>query len=301
VSNIAKDVQQEGWRRDALLYDLRAAISVPLVYDDLLHGVLTIYAPEPSAFNDRTISVLTELGELIGYALSTVDQEATALETDLVELTFELPDLTDTFVKLSSRLGVALEIRNISSRSGDSYLAQVLASDVDPDRFENVANGFVAIDEIRAISEGDPALFELIISDTCVVTIAADYGVTSSSIVIAERSNQLSVTVPQNQDIRAILEQIQEQYPDIQFTGRQTVKRSDPSRLSVLLEQLTDRQREVLQAAYYGGFFEQPRQSTGSEIADSLDISQPAFSKQLRNSQRRLLEPLYEPESGLNG
>jgi PAS domain S-box-containing protein len=301
VSNIAKEVQQEGWRRDALLYDLRAAISVPLVYDDLLHGVLTIYAPEPSAFNDRSISVLTELGELIGYALSTVDQQATALETDLAELTFELPDPSDTFVKLSSRLGAEIEIRNISSRSGDSYLAQVLAYDVDPDRFENVASGFVAIDEIRAISEGDSALFELIISDTCIVTIAADYGVTSSSIVIAERGSKISVTVPQNQNVRAILEQIQEQYPDIQFTGRQTVKRSDPSRLSALFEQLTDRQREVLQAAYYGGFFEQPRQSTGSEIANSLDISQPAFSKQLRNSQRRLLEPLYEPESGLDG
>ncbi|MFC7200793.1 helix-turn-helix domain-containing protein [Halospeciosus flavus] len=42
-------------------------------------------------------------------------------------------------------------------------------------------------------------------------------------------------------------------------------------------EKLTTRQREVLQTAYFIGFFEQPRVRTGTEIADAMGISQPTF------------------------
>ena len=62
----------------------------------------------------------------------------------------------------------------------------------------------------------------------------------------------------------------------------------------LLYETLTDRQRDLLRTAYYSGFFEQPRTRTGADIADSFGISQPAFSKQLRTAQQKLLTAILD-------
>jgi len=59
-------------------------------------------------------------------------------------------------------------------------------------------------------------------------------------------------------------------------------------------ETFTDRQREVVQTAYHGGFFEWPRRANGEEIAGSLDISSPAFHKHVRSAERKLFAALFE-------
>lgn len=63
---------------------------------------------------------------------------------------------------------------------------------------------------------------------------------------------------------------------------------------SVLTEELTPRQQEVLQTAYYSGYFEEPRTRTGGEIAASMDISQPTFTTHLRSAERKIYAELFE-------
>jgi DNA-binding CsgD family transcriptional regulator len=62
-----------------------------------------------------------------------------------------------------------------------------------------------------------------------------------------------------------------------------------------VLDTLTDRQLEVLQTAYYAGYFEWPRHRTGEEIADDLDIAGPTFQQHLRTALDRLLEEQFGP------
>ncbi|MFC7195183.1 helix-turn-helix domain-containing protein [Halosimplex aquaticum] len=61
-----------------------------------------------------------------------------------------------------------------------------------------------------------------------------------------------------------------------------------------LTDELTDRQLEVLQTAYFGGYFDKPRGQTGSEIAAPMDISQPTFNTHVRAAQRKLCRQLFE-------
>jgi len=63
---------------------------------------------------------------------------------------------------------------------------------------------------------------------------------------------------------------------------------------SKFLEKLTSRQLEVIQTAYYSGFFESPRENTGEDVAETLGISPPAFYKHSRTVQRKLFETLFE-------
>jgi len=53
----------------------------------------------------------------------------------------------------------------------------------------------------------------------------------------------------------------------------------------------------VLRTAYFAGFFEWPRQSTGEEVAEMLDVTQPTVNRHLRLGQQRLLAQLFDEEA----
>jgi predicted DNA binding protein len=46
----------------------------------------------------------------------------------------------------------------------------------------------------------------------------------------------------------------------------------------------------VLEAAFFAGYFEWPRDVSGEDLAESLGVSSPTFHQHLRNAQRKLLD-----------
>jgi len=56
------------------------------------------------------------------------------------------------------------------------------------------------------------------------------------------------------------------------------------------LEWLTSRQREVLMAAYRGGFYDTPRRASSARVAKSLHLGKSATVEHLRKAQKRLLD-----------
>jgi hypothetical protein len=64
-----------------------------------------------------------------------------------------------------------------------------------------------------------------------------------------------------------------------------------------LTEDLTDRQLETLRTAHCNGYFETPRTQIGSEIAPSMEITQPTFNNHLRTAQRKLYQRLFDTDS----
>jgi predicted DNA binding protein len=57
---------------------------------------------------------------------------------------------------------------------------------------------------------------------------------------------------------------------------------------------LTDKQREVLEAAFEMGYFQRPKESNATEIAEALDITQSTFTGHLMAAQRKLLEDILD-------
>ncbi len=60
------------------------------------------------------------------------------------------------------------------------------------------------------------------------------------------------------------------------------------------LQALTDRQREVLETAYDGGFFERPKDANSDELAARLDITRSTFLQHLRAAERKLLDAVLQ-------
>jgi len=100
--------------------------------------------------------------------------------------------------------------------------------------------------------------------------------------------------------IREFIELFKAEYPDTELVASRERERNHLTRQefkSQVDEALTARQREVLQTAYFSGYFDTPRERTGQELADSLGISSPTVSDHIRAGLRNLFELLYDDET----
>ncbi|SEO88576.1 Predicted DNA binding protein, contains HTH domain [Halogranum amylolyticum] len=57
---------------------------------------------------------------------------------------------------------------------------------------------------------------------------------------------------------------------------------------------LSDVERQTLETAVQGGYFQSPRSATLGTLADEFDVSKPAVSKNLRRGQRKMIERVVE-------
>ena len=98
--------------------------------------------------------------------------------------------------------------------------------------------------------------------------------------------------------VRNILQLVRETFAGVELRSKQTLDQAAEHDLySRFVDELTDRQLEVIQTAYYSGFFDSPREQTGEEVAETLGVSSTAFYRHIRTVQRKLFDTLFEDGS----
>jgi len=138
--------------------------------------------------------------------------------------------------------------------------------------------------------------FEQHLSNPPVSSTIAEYGGYFESGRIEDGEYVTSIHLPPGTDIRQVVSDIQKRYPDAESVSQRQVTRDDrgPGRLQGLLtERLTERQRAALEASYYGGFFEWPRERSGEEVANSLGIGASTFHQHVRKAEKKLLDAVF--------
>jgi hypothetical protein len=56
----------------------------------------------------------------------------------------------------------------------------------------------------------------------------------------------------------------------------------------------SSRSTPAVEAAYFAGFFEWPRGSSGEEVAESLDITSPTFHQHVRAAENKVFTALFD-------
>jgi DNA-binding CsgD family transcriptional regulator len=96
--------------------------------------------------------------------------------------------------------------------------------------------------------------------------------------------------------LQTVVGALRDRYPplDVQRLLQPPLEGTPEDRVFVNRGRLTDRQREVLEAAYEMGYFERPKQANATEIANELDIAQSTFTEHLMTAQQKLLDDVLE-------
>ncbi|MFA9416250.1 PAS domain S-box protein [Natrinema sp. HArc-T2] len=298
VSNVVDGLQSEDWRRPALDRGFQSVISVPLSHAEYSYGVLTLYADEPDAFADLEQTVVTELGDGIANAINAVKTREALHAERTLELTLRLEGADDLLSRIAAKTGASVDYAGLGTHSGDETLLFFETSGVSPDEIHAALEDLVSVTDSRLISRTETdCRFEATVAGEVIASRLVRHGGSPRSMHADATGTEVIVDVPTGTDVREFVEMLREGYPTVELQARHHVERSMRTRhehVSSLLDALTDRQLEVLRTAYFAGFFEWPRESTGEEIAELLEVTQPTVNRHLRIGQQRLLTQLFE-------
>ncbi|MDG5776581.1 bacterio-opsin activator domain-containing protein [Haloarculaceae archaeon H-GB2-1] len=293
------ELSEDFWQETAHSAGFQSYASIPIVFEEVVYGVLGVYARRPDAFDERERVVLQELGEIIGHAINALERKEALVAETVVELEFrEAGAFASVFQSMDDGAGGTLEVERTVLLEGGDALQYFTVTGMDPSTVRGALERGSYVSDVRLVeSDGEQTRFEVRTTGETMANVLATLGGRTRQVRFVDGELRVVVELPYGVDVRKVIDRIQALYPDMEFVSRKTRDRQKVGDLtSRYTEMLTERQRVVLEAAYAAGYFEWPRDSTGDELAHSLDIASSTFHKHLRVAERKLLDALLDAQ-----
>lgn len=294
-NHIQTDSRYEPWRDSARTHGYQSSAAVPIVHEGTVYGVLNVYSDRPAGFTGRVVTVITQLGEIVGHAIASAERKRALMSDTVTELGFHLGDVGSVLgiddVSGTVTVDDAIPVSDgeylmygTVSRDGTDLLAAFVEQ---VEYWEGV--------ETHARGSDEELQFEARLRNPPVLTALANAGGGLVEGGIDEGNYYVTLHLPPGGDVRNIIETVQTVYPDAEMLTRNQTTRQAIQASTVAPEieaELTERQSAVLRAAYRAGFFEWPRTVSGEEVAESLDIAPPTFHQHLRKAEKHVFDAL---------
>jgi predicted DNA binding protein len=303
TQDVLRDPDYKQWETHANEYGYRSSAAIPIVHEGTLYGILNVYAGRPDAFADEERSVIGQLGEIVGHAIAALNRKHALMSDHVTEIDFHIPDVfAELGIETAANRPITLD-QAVAVGGGD-YLVYGTVAEEDRAILDALVDALPHWEAVRVVGEqAERTKFELRLSEPPVLTTVASRGGYVKEARIEGEDYHMTIQLPQSVEVRQIIDTVQEAYPSAKARAQRQVVRTDegPGRVvSAFEEELTDRQRSVLQSAYYAGYFEWPRNSTAEDVANSLGVSSPTVSQHLRAAEKKIFSALF-PDVGAVG
>ena len=297
VTDSETDYEIAEWREHAKRHGFRSSAAIPIVHDGICYGVLNVYAPRSAAFEGEERDVIGRLGEVVGHAIAAVDRKRALTSDHVHELDFGIPDVFAA-LDIPATAADRITLDQTVPIGGGEFLVYGTATREDMAVVDAIVDTLPNWNGVRVIGEGfDRTTFELKLSESSVLSSAAARGGYVEGAWIEDGDFHMTIQIPQGADVRQFIDAILDAYPVAEVRAQRQVMRTGDSSNQIVSAgdgRLTDRQRTALETAYFAGFFEWPRESTGEEVADTLGISPPTFSQHLRVAEKKVFGALFD-------
>ena len=293
-----------------------------------IYGGLVVHASRPDAFEEKELAAIEWFGDTISQALNAVENRRFLFASAVTELRIDCP--ATPLVAVADAASCRLSLESFVPASDDRILAycavtatspetvassaesvtsatesNTSATETSPSAAEMVASVAESVDGIaasRAVGGADSTVVEFAISDGSPLFAFVDGLGDLSTFDVDEQTATVVAEIASGNCAVPTLDRIHEICPDATLIAkreRNLPAASVENRITPPaepLESLTDRQRDVLEAAYRNGYFRWPRDATAEEVADALDISSPTLHKHLRRAQEGVFSTLFDPD-----
>lgn len=219
--------------------------------------------------------------------------------SSVVEAEFTLRGSKYPFVGVSEAESCTFELAKILPRCDGEYSEFFNVTGVDPSRVMDAAAGNELV-EVELLNEyDDGGLFEFQVGAHCPAVTLAELGAHPQGVHSSDGDGRIVAEIPPQNDPPEVIKTFLDEVPEAEFTGKQTKDSVTPlftpeALQQVLHSQLTDRQLELLEAAFEAGYYDWPRRCTGEELAAEFDISSATFSEHIHTAERKLLTVLFD-------
>lgn len=290
----------EPWQEWALRRGLQSVASVPLLYKESLYGTLTVCSSDPGEFGCEARTELQSLGREVAHAINACETKEALISDEVSELTLRIRDRSLSTIHLASQLDTTVSFEGLVPRAEGQPRVYVTIRDCERSMAESTARRIPAIDELQHVSSRDGGhVFAFTVGDGCFFQALLEHGGVPSEVEASDGEARVKVELPRNASVRSFLSMLEERYREVDIRAQHSRERAFRTRdefRAAFEQELTDRQREIVRTAYHSGFFEAPRESTGDDIANQLDVSQPTVTEHIRTAERELFTVLFESD-----
>lgn len=297
-NRLSRDSPFDPWQTEALQRGYRSCLAVPVKYRESLFGVLNVAANRTGVFRDLEVEVLTELGEMIGYALNAIERKKAVVSGGAIELEFELQGPEVAALEFTSETGARFEFDTIVEQSDGTLSVYFTVYDVTPETVRKHAAQTTAIRDLSFVADRDDGLFfRATLTAESFLNRLLDHGAQPTSLEASGDKGSLTVELPDEGDVPSFIDMFLSTMDGAELVARRELDRpirTESEFQAAFRERLTERQEEVLKTAYFAGFFDWPRESSGRDVAEMLGVSQPTVNRHVREGERKLFELLFE-------
>lgn len=235
-----------------------------------------------------------------------VEGDDSGSESGVVELEFAVTDPAHPFVGASAAEDCRVDLEEMVPRGGGEYAEFFSVTGADPDSILAFAGQHESVSPKLVREYENGGLFEFSVAADCPAVTLAEQGALPRTVRGIDGEGTIVGELPSGSDPAAVVEGFLDEYSAAEFVAKRETDHSATTFnydgfQQVLRARLTDRQFEVIEAAYEAGYYEWPRECTGQEVAKSLGITSATFSQHVHAAERKLLAILFEQSRAGSG
>ncbi|WP_435182013.1 bacterio-opsin activator domain-containing protein [Halorussus sp. AFM4] len=219
----------------------------------------------------------------------------------VVEVEFEVRDPAYPLVAIPARTGCRARVQQIVPRSQNSYAIFYSVEGADPEEIVALLADSEGV-EGHVVTRGDEeGIVEVRVRDPeeHFVVALTEAGAIPTDLWSADGAAHIVAEIPGMYSVQEVVEAFTAAHPSVEVVAQRQKGHTAPlftrrEFQRAVDEALTPRQREVVVAAYAGGYYDWPRRKSGEEIAAELGISLATFSQHVRKAEQKILALVFE-------
>lgn len=288
------------WSQLAVECGYRSGAALPLVHEGISYGVLAVYSKEPGGIGEIEREVLCETADILALSIHNLESKRALTSDSPVDVELEVGSSDYYLVGMlsSPRFDVSSAEVRVTGTHPDSEgntVQYVTLTEVSPEGFNQAAADNPAVKDVSVISQEDAERVQLTVEENTPESELGSVGAVVRSTTVTPNKAVLQIELPGKKNLGSLVETLEDEYRDVSVVsctetneGFKMAGRLLPKSLD-----LTEKQEVALEAAYRHGYFEQPRDTSASDIAESLDITHSTYLQHLRIAQKKVFERLY--------
>ncbi len=294
IQDIRSQVRTGSWAKRALTAGFQSVLSVPLVYNGVLYGVLSAYSAREDAFDQAYADLVTNVAALLVSYTATLESRYQASTEEYTILEFELADSAYPFHQLAVATDARIRFDSVAELTDTEIRVFVTVVEGDPETVLEQAQSVSSISGVGRMGDTRDRQFSVTVTKPFLASIVGKHGARLRDAVSDSTGTRFRVEIPANTSKRPVLDALITEYREISPVAQR--QRTDPDILNAgqIEDILTERQYEILRAAFHGGYYETPKEISGEDLAADFDISNTAVYKHLQAGTRKILGAVFQ-------
>jgi predicted DNA binding protein len=258
--------------------------------------VLSAYSCEEDAFDQTYRSLVTNAGSLLVSYNTTLANRYEETQQEFTMLEFELSDPAYPFNQLAATTDSRIRVDTVVEATDTEMQLLVTVLDGDPETVFDQAQSVTTVTDVNWFGEASDQL-SVQVQKPFLASVIGKHDAVLFEAVSDSDGTEFRVKLPGDAHKRPVLESLLSEYHEVSPVAQRQMTNPDVLGAPQVDELLTDRQHEILGAAFHGGYYETPKQIKGKELAANFDISTTAVHNHRQAAHRRIFEAVLDGES----